>query len=126
MIPASSTGRGSTAFRLHALPDDARPWGTAYFNSKFSHLVNQRRPRQSKPVGRSLLSANQPVRLLQCLQDMLPIGFGRACARQSPNAASPSVLKSNGRRNNRSGRKEHCALDEILQLADITRPVVGL
>jgi len=63
------------------LPNRARPGGSAYLNSKLSHLVNQGSSRHSQPNGRPVLSSDQPVGLVQCFQDMLPIGVGqRACS----------------------------------------------
>ena len=69
-----STVRCGMALFIRQLPNGAHPRGSACFNSKLSHLINQRGTRQSKPIGRSVLPSDQPVRLLQCFQDMLPIG----------------------------------------------------
>src|SRR5271170_6890059 len=74
---APSTVRGGTAPFIRHLPNGVRPRGSACFNSKFSHLVNQRSTRQSKPIGRSVLPSDQPVRSAQCVQDVLPIGVGK-------------------------------------------------
>jgi hypothetical protein len=68
---------GGMAPFIRQLPNGVRPWGSACFNSKLSHLINQRGTRQSKPIGRSALSSDHPVGSLQCFEDMLPIGVGK-------------------------------------------------
>src|ERR1700733_9202917 len=73
----SSTTGGGTALFIRQLSNGARPRGSAYFYSKLSHLIDQRRTRQSKPIGGSVLPSDQPVRLIQYFQDMLPIGVGK-------------------------------------------------
>ena len=72
-----STTRGGIALFIHQLPNGAHPRGSACFNPKLSHLVNQRSTRQSDPISRSILPSDQPVGLVQCLQDMFPIGVGQ-------------------------------------------------
>jgi len=57
--------------------EQGAPQGSACFNSKLSHFVNQRGARQSEPIGRSVLSSDQPVSLLQYFQDVLPAGVGK-------------------------------------------------
>jgi hypothetical protein len=51
--------------------------GSARVNSQLSHFVNQRSSRQSKPIGRSALTSDQPVGLLQGFEDMLAVGVGK-------------------------------------------------
>jgi hypothetical protein len=66
---------------IRQLPNGAHPRGSACFNSKLSHLINQRGTRQSKPIGRASLPSDQPVGLLQCFEDMLPLGVGKRARR---------------------------------------------
>ena len=73
----SSAVRSGMALLIRQLPNGARPRGPACFNSKLSHLIDQRRTRQSEPIGRSLVSSDQPVGFLQSIQDMFPIGIGK-------------------------------------------------
>src|ERR1700734_2434034 len=76
-----STGRGGLALFIYELPNGARPQRPACLNSKLSHLINQRSARQSQPIGRPVLPSDHPVGLLQCFEDMLPIGVGQgACS----------------------------------------------
>jgi hypothetical protein len=63
------------------LASRTRPVGSARVDSKFSHLVNQRRSRQTQPIGRSTLASDQPVGLVQCFQNVFRVGVGkRACS----------------------------------------------
>jgi hypothetical protein len=86
------------ALIIGQLPKRARPGGPARLNPKLSHFVNQRGARQSKPIGSSVLPSDQPVGLIQCFENMLPIGVGqRACtALRLP--VSACLIKSRGKR----------------------------
>jgi hypothetical protein len=64
------------ALFIRQLPNRTRPQGRACLNSELSQTINQRSTRRSKPIGRFVLSSDHPVGLLQCFQDMRPIGFG--------------------------------------------------
>ena len=118
----NSVRGGMTPF-IRQLPKWARPQGSACFNSKLSHFVNQRSTRQSKPIGRSVLPSDQPVGLLQCFQDMLPIGVGKR-AWNDLRVLLHRPLQVERQTQHRAGRKEHRTLDEILQFANIAWPVV--
>jgi hypothetical protein len=50
---------------------------TARFNSKSLHLVNRCRARQAEPFRGTVSSADQPIGLIQYLQDVLPFGLGK-------------------------------------------------
>ena len=79
--PCSLATCGGIALFFRHRPNASRSKGSPCFNSKLSHLVNQRSTRQSKPIGRSSLSSDQPVRLPECLQDVLSLGIGQcACS----------------------------------------------
>src|SRR5580698_9905297 len=65
----SSAGRGDMALFIQ-LANGTRPVGSASVNSKFSHLVNQRRSRQTQPTGRSALASDEPVGLCHCFESV--------------------------------------------------------
>ena len=72
---------------IRQLPNWAHPQGSACFDSKLSHLVNQRGTRQSEPIGRSVLPSIARQlrlgRLFSCLIETssflrLPFAAGRS------------------------------------------------
>jgi hypothetical protein len=50
-------------------------WPTKHFDADHECMVNN--SRQSQPIGRSALASDHPVSLLQCFQDLSPIGVGK-------------------------------------------------
>src|SRR5271165_1441393 len=119
-----STVRGGTTLFRRRPPGGARPHRSTCLNSQLSHLVDQRRTRQSEPIGRSVLASNQPVGLLQCFEDMFPIGVGKG-AGSALRALRHRLRQAQRQAQHRPGRKEHRALNEILQFANIAWPVVA-
>src|SRR5580658_8110469 len=108
----TSIVRDGTALFVRQLPNRAHALAPAYY-SKPSHFVNQRRTRQSKPIGRPVLPSDHPARLFQGFQDMLPIGVGkRACS--TLRARLHPVLQVRRQIQRRPGRKKHRAFDKIL------------
>jgi hypothetical protein len=73
-VAVSSTTRGGVAAFVGQRADGTRPRRSARFDSELSHFINQRRSRQSKSIGGSALSPNEPVGLLQGFQDVLAVG----------------------------------------------------
>jgi hypothetical protein len=100
----SSTVRRSMALFIRQLPKGARSQGSACFNSKLSHFVNQRSTRQSQPIGRSILPTDQPVGLVH---------VSRICSRSASASVRGSLselcfnvcFKSSGRRSTDPGEK---------------------
>ncbi len=122
---AFSTASGGVALFSRQRPNRSRTQGSACFNSKLSHLINKSSSRQSQPIGRSALPSDQPVRLLQCFQNMLPIGVGQR-ARIALRELHRRLLQTERQAQHRPGRKEYRALDDILQFTNVAWPVVRL
>ena len=105
------------------LPEFGTPFNCLSRDSELSHSGNQRGPVHPELGGGSTRPADKPTGLSKHRDDMGPFGVN-----QRPDWRGPDVPRYQFRRTliqHRARRHDHGALDYVLQLPDITRPVIA-
>jgi hypothetical protein len=100
-------------------------YGSLSGDSEFAHPTDQGRARQTKPDGRTVPSAHNPVNLPKHVDNMVTLSLGECMSWRWLVALGHAFKLSRREVQVRPRRHDHGALDEALQLPDITRPIMA-
>src|SRR5216683_5006405 len=93
-------------------------------NSQLLHPEVQGRAVQSQSCCRTPGTRENPPRLFQCREDMIPFNLLQRLRGRVPTRRDPAVQVAHGNFQSRAGTKDHCTLDHVLQLTNIPGPGV--
>src|SRR5258708_34618087 len=97
-------------------------------DAEFAHAVVERSAVEAQAHGCSGGTTNHPTSLTQDFHDVLALDCLEFCWTLkliNRTAISRLLQLREGNLEHRAARKNHCSLDEILKLANVTGPAVG-
>jgi hypothetical protein len=84
------------------------------WNSELSHTVNERSPCQAEAHGRTVRSANFPLRFFESLDDMIALKISERLMARRLRGASLLLPEKSGDVKGVAGGEDYCALYYIL------------
>src|ERR1700676_3709362 len=96
-------------------------------DSQLFHLVDQGSALQTEFSGSAVRASDEPAYAFERMQDQISFGVPESCGRGKRHNLHGSGSRHRGQRIRKHSlvRKNHSSFDQVLQLADISRPRIG-